>query len=72
MHGPGCNLYLEAVGGPLIIMQQQKLQITEAGMALFRTCQQVFGHFEDYQDYLAELKGGVKIITVRYAGTLLP
>ena len=35
----------EAVGEPLIIMQQQKLQITEAGMALFRTCQQVFGHF---------------------------
>ena len=66
----------EAVGEPLIIMQQQKLQITEAGMALFRTCQQVFGHFEDYQDYLAELKGGergrCKIAMVNTAQYILP
>jgi len=66
----------EAVDEPLIIMQQQKLQITEAGMALFRTCQQVFGHFEDYQDYLAELKGGergrCKIAMVNTAQYILP
>ncbi|WP_372863223.1 LysR family transcriptional regulator [Pseudoalteromonas sp.] len=66
----------ETVDEPLIIMQQQKLQITEAGMALFRTCQQVFGHFEDYQDYLAELKGGergrCKIVMVNTAQYILP
>lgn len=66
----------EAVGEPLIIMQQQKLQVTEAGMALFTTCQQVFGHFEDYQDYLAELKGGergrCKIAMVNTAQYILP
>jgi DNA-binding transcriptional LysR family regulator len=66
----------ETVDEPLIIMQQQKLQITEAGMALFRTSQQVFGHFEDYQDYLAELKGGergrCKIAMVNTAQYILP
>ncbi|MGB2707521.1 MAG: LysR family transcriptional regulator, partial [Pseudoalteromonas nigrifaciens] len=43
----------EEIGEPLITMQQQKLQVTEAGLELFRTCKQVFAHFEDYQDFLA-------------------
>ncbi|WP_350609765.1 LysR family transcriptional regulator, partial [Pseudoalteromonas sp. 41-MNA-CIBAN-0057] len=30
----------EAVNEPLIVMQQQKLQVTEAGLQLFRTCEQ--------------------------------
>jgi DNA-binding transcriptional LysR family regulator len=66
----------EAVGAPLVLMQQQKLQVTEAGLELFRTCQQVFGHFEDYQDYLVELHGGergrCKIAMVNTAQYILP
>ncbi|WP_404339597.1 LysR family transcriptional regulator [Pseudoalteromonas mariniglutinosa] len=66
----------ESIGEPLFFMKQQKLQITEAGLALFRTCQQVFGHFEDYQDFLAELRGGergrCKIAMVNTAQYILP
>ncbi|WP_287243993.1 LysR substrate-binding domain-containing protein, partial [Pseudoalteromonas sp.] len=40
------------------------------------TCQQVFGHFDDYQDYLAELRGGergrCKIAMVNTAQYILP
>lgn len=66
----------ETIGEPLVVMQQQKLQVTEAGLALFTTCQQVFGHFEDYQDYLVELRGGergrCKIAMVNTAQYILP
>lgn len=64
------------IGEPLITMQQQKLQVTEAGLELFRTCKQVFAHFEDYQDFLAELRGGergrCKIAIVNTAQYILP
>lgn len=66
----------ETVGEPLMVMQQQKLHVTEAGLALFNTCQQVFGHFEDYKDYLVELRGGergrCKIAMVNTAQYILP
>lgn len=66
----------ETIGEPLIHMQQQKLHVTEAGLALFKTCQQVFGHFEDYQDFLTELNGGergrCKIAMVNTAQYILP
>ena len=66
----------EEIGEPLITMQQQKLQVTEAGLELFRTCKQVFAHFEDYQDFLAELRGGergrCKIAMVNTAQYILP
>ncbi|KPH94089.1 LysR family transcriptional regulator [Pseudoalteromonas porphyrae] len=66
----------EAVGEPLVYMKQQKLQVTEAGLALFRTCQQVFGHFDDYSDLLSEIKGGergrCKIAMVNTAQYILP
>ncbi len=48
----------ETVNEPLIVVNQQRIHVTEAGFALFQTCQQVFGHFDDYRDYLAELRGG--------------
>lgn len=66
----------ESVGEPLILMQQQKLTVTEAGLELFRTCQQVFGQFNDYKDFLAELRGGergrCKIAMVNTAQYILP
>ncbi|MBB1334824.1 MULTISPECIES: LysR family transcriptional regulator [unclassified Pseudoalteromonas] len=66
----------EAVDEPLVIIQQQKLHVTEAGHELFRTCQRVFGHFDDYNDFLAELKGGergrCKIAMVNTAQYILP
>ncbi|KTF18023.1 LysR family transcriptional regulator [Pseudoalteromonas sp. H105] len=66
----------EAVGEPLVLMHQQKLTVTEAGVELFKTCQQVFGKFDDYKDFLAELKGGergrCKIAMVNTAQYILP
>lgn len=66
----------EAVGEPLVVMQQQKLTVTEAGLELFKTSQQVFGQFDDYKDYLAELRGGergrCKIAMVNTAQYILP
>ena len=52
----------EAVGEPLLLMQQQKLHVTDAGLELFKTCQQVFGHFDDYQDFLTELNVGHAVV----------
>ena len=66
----------ETVNEPLVMVNQQRLHVTEAGFALFQTCQQVFGHFDDYQDYLAELRGGergrCKIAIVNTAQYILP
>ncbi|MDN3377291.1 MULTISPECIES: LysR family transcriptional regulator [unclassified Pseudoalteromonas] len=66
----------EAVGEPLVLMQQQKLVVTEAGLELFKTCQQVFGQFDDYKDFLTELRGGergrCKIAMVNTAQYILP
>ena len=66
----------ETVNEPLIVVNQQRIHITEAGFALFQTCQQVFGHFDDYQDYLVELRGGergrCKIAIVNTAQYILP
>ena len=66
----------ETVNEPLVMVNQQRLHVTEAGFALFQTCQQVFGHFDDYQDYLAELRGGergrCKIALVNTAQYILP
>jgi len=66
----------ESVGEPLILMQQQKLTVTEAGLELFKTCQQVFGQFDDYKDFLAQLRGGergrCKIAMVNTAQYILP
>ncbi len=64
------------VNEPLVMVNQQRIHVTEAGFALFQTCQQVFGHFDDYQDYLAELRGGergrCKIAMVNTAQYILP
>lgn len=66
----------ETVNEPLIVVNQQRIHVTEAGFALFQTCQQVFGHFDDYRDYLAELRGGergqCKIAIVNTAQYILP
>ncbi|SIN82291.1 DNA-binding transcriptional regulator, LysR family [Pseudoalteromonas marina] len=66
----------EAVAEPLMVMQHQKMHVTEAGLELYKTCQQVFGHFEDYQDFLSELNGGergrCKIAMVNTAQYILP
>ena len=66
----------EAVAEPLMVMQHQKMHVTEAGLELYKTCQQVFGHFEDYQDFLTELNGGergrCKIAMVNTAQYILP
>lgn len=66
----------ESVGEPLIIMQQKKLYVSEAGVELYKTCQQVFGHFDDYQAYLTQLHGGsrgrCKIAMVNTAQYILP
>lgn len=66
----------ETVNEPLVMVNQQRIHVTEAGFALFQTCQQVFGHFDDYQDYLAELRGGergrCKIAMVNTAQYILP
>lgn len=66
----------EAVGEPLVLMQQQKLVVTEAGLELFKTCQQVFGQFDDYKYFLTELRGGergrCKIAMVNTAQYILP
>lgn len=66
----------ESISEPLIIVNQQKIHITEAGFALYQTCLQVFGQFDDYQDYLVELRGGergrCKIAIVNTAQYILP
>ena len=66
----------ETVNEPLIVVNQQRIHVTEAGFALFQTCQQVFGHFDDYRDYLVELRGGergqCKIAIVNTAQYILP
>lgn len=66
----------EAVAEPLMVLQHQKMHVTEAGLELYKTCQQVFGHFEDYQDFLTELNGGergrCKIAMVNTAQYILP
>ena len=66
----------DAVGEPLVSINYQKLVITEAGFALFKTCQEVFGHFDDYQNQLAELRDGergrCKIAMVNTAQYILP
>ncbi|MFC3032024.1 LysR family transcriptional regulator [Pseudoalteromonas fenneropenaei] len=66
----------EAVGEPLLFQKQQKLVATEAGLELFRVCQQMFGHFADYRDFLQELRGGergrCRIAMVNTAQYILP
>ncbi|MCF6435398.1 LysR family transcriptional regulator [Pseudoalteromonas sp. MMG022] len=66
----------ETVAEPLFYTYQQRLHPTDAGMRLFQTCQQVFGHFEDYQGYLEELRGGerghCRIAMVNTAQYILP
>lgn len=66
----------EAVGEALFYTQQQRLIPTEAGLELFRTAQQVFENFNDFSQYLAEIKGGerghCRIAMVNTAQYILP
>ncbi|CCQ09975.1 transcriptional regulator, LysR family [Pseudoalteromonas luteoviolacea B = ATCC 29581] len=66
----------EAVGEALFFHQQQRLIPTEAGLELFRTCQQVLEQFNDFEQYLHEIKGGergmCRIAMVNTAQYILP
>ncbi|NVK43580.1 MAG: LysR family transcriptional regulator [Oceanospirillaceae bacterium] len=48
----------EAVGEPLLQSGAAGVETTEAGSELYRAALDVTGRFDDYQDYLAELRGG--------------
>lgn len=48
----------EAVGERLVETRHGRIQPTEAGQELYRTCQEVLGRFDDYQTYLDALHGG--------------
>lgn len=49
-----------SVGEPLLVQQQGRLQPTQAGAELYRTALDVLGRFEDFQEYLGELRGGLR------------
>ncbi|MBA4501244.1 LysR family transcriptional regulator [Marinobacterium marinum] len=66
----------EAVAEPLFVSRGGRLELTDSGRELYRTALDVTGRFEDFQDYLAELKGGQKgrfsIALVNTAQYVLP
>lgn len=48
----------ETVGEPLLTQHHGHAEPTEAGRELYRACLDVLGRFEDFDDYLGELRGG--------------
>ncbi|GGO80312.1 LysR family transcriptional regulator [Marinobacterium nitratireducens] len=66
----------EAVGEPLLQPGVAGLEPTEAGSELYRAALDVTGRFDDFQDYLAELRGGQRgrfsIALVNTAQYVLP
>ncbi|MFC6672506.1 LysR family transcriptional regulator [Marinobacterium aestuariivivens] len=66
----------EAAGEPLLRSGAGGLEPTEAGAELYRAALDVTGRFDDFQDYLAELRGGQRgrfsIALVNTAQYVLP
>ncbi|AMD01061.1 LysR family transcriptional regulator [Halomonas chromatireducens] len=66
----------EAVGEPLLSVRQGRLVATEAGRELYRASREVLGRFDDFEDYLAALRGGERgrfsIALVNTAQYVLP
>ncbi|SDL65485.1 DNA-binding transcriptional regulator, LysR family [Franzmannia pantelleriensis] len=66
----------EAVGEPLLESRQGRLLPTEAGSELYRASREVLGRFDDFDDYLAALRGGERgrfsIALVNTAQYVLP
>ncbi|WP_111412203.1 LysR family transcriptional regulator [Billgrantia lactosivorans] len=66
----------EAVGEPLLQSGHGRLTTTEAGHELYRASREVLGRFDDFQDYLAALRGGERgrfsIALVNTAQYVLP
>ncbi|MBR9829966.1 MAG: LysR family transcriptional regulator [Oceanospirillales bacterium] len=48
----------ETVAEPLFLSLGSKLELTDTGRELYRTALDVTGRFADFQDYLAEQRGG--------------
>lgn len=48
----------ETVGEPLLISGGRGIELTDVGRELYRSALDVTGRFEDFTDYLAELRGG--------------
>lgn len=48
----------ESVGEPLLHHDRGRIELTEAGIELYRAALDVTGRFEDFADYLEELGGG--------------
>lgn len=66
----------ETVGEPLLESRQGGLVPTEAGAELYRASREVLGRFDDFEDYLALLRGGARgrcsIALVNTAQYVLP
>ncbi|KAA0013781.1 LysR family transcriptional regulator [Billgrantia pellis] len=66
----------EAVGEPLLHSGHGRLTTTEAGRELYRASREVLSRFEDFEDYLAALRGGERgrfsIALVNTAQYVLP
>lgn len=66
----------ETIGEPLVENRHGRVAPTEAGRELYRVCQEVLGSFDDFEDYLAALRGGQRgrfsIALVNTAQYVLP
>ncbi|GHE22048.1 LysR family transcriptional regulator [Halomonas urumqiensis] len=66
----------ETVGEPLLESRHGRLVPTEAGGELYRASREVLGRFDDFEDYLASLRGGARgrcsIALVNTAQYVLP
>ncbi|GGX85837.1 LysR family transcriptional regulator [Litchfieldella qijiaojingensis] len=66
----------ETIGERLLEHRHGRVIPTEAGVELYRVCQEVLGSFDDFEDYLATLRGGQRgrfsIALVNTAQYVLP